>query len=276
MPVICLNGQLLDAAAACLPVDNRAFRYGLGLFETMLMRHGHAGLWAYHMERLLDGMDRLGLPAGPLLSPAALWEQLMQTTSANGLNDRLCRVRLQVYGGSGPMHADLVESGLLIECTGLDADPAVFPERGLHIGVARGLAKSPDELANLKSSNALIYTQAARQARAQGWDDALIFNTSGNFIESSVCNLFWLQAGQICTPPLSEGCVAGVMRRHILERCRQAGMEVLEHACTPGLLQQAEEIWLTNALYPIRWAGQFEGRSLGNATALRVASLLQD
>lgn len=262
LPFINHNGKLLHRDAAAIPVDNGAFRYGYGLFETMLVQNGAIEHAHYHMERLFDGMELLQLQTPVLLTEKKLDSLVLDTARKNNCL-QLCRVRVQVYaGGGGLFGTDTIKPGFIIECFELNPEAIAWNENGLVVGIAEQLFKSPDMLANLKSCNALIYAAAARQAKANRWNDALICNTSGNIIESTIANIFWVKDGSIFTPPLSEGCVAGVMRRHLL-----ATNNITEAQLSIDTLLDADELFLTNSIRGIRWVG-----SLGNTTYINTIS----
>lgn len=258
-PWINHNGKLIAADAAIATEGSHGFRYGNSLIETMLVRDGAIRLEAYHWERLLAGMETLGMRRSPHFTGATLHDAVLQTVKKNK-QERLCRVRLQVYCGSGGLYEGAQEvPQFAISCHSLEAAQTEFNENGLVVGIAIGLAKSMDSLANLKSSNALIYLQAARQATANRWNDALVLNNSGRIAESTIANIFWVSAGRLYTPPLSEGCVAGVMRRYLLNELNGA---ITEQALTEERLQTATEIFLTNAVRGVKWVGKFENHSL--------------
>jgi branched-chain amino acid aminotransferase len=141
-------------------------------------------------------------------------------------------------------------------------------ENGLVLGLATGLQKSTDALANLKSCNALIYAIAARQARENQWNDALILNTAGNIIESTIANIFWITDDIIYTPPLADGCIAGVMRRHLL-----SNNSIVERSLTLPTLLEADEVFLTNAIKQVRWVGMMDKRKYGNSRAKELFKL---
>jgi branched-chain amino acid aminotransferase len=248
-----LSGNLAPADTASVPYDNRAFRYGYGLFETMLASGGGIELWQYHAERLFQGLKQLHFDIPVLLTPDALHEEVLRTVRKNKL-EKLCRVRLQVYAGSGGLLGQgNPKPEYCIECFPLEQYITELNEAGLVTGIAQGLAKSADSLANLKTCSALIYATAAQQAKANKWNDALILNNSGNVIESTIANLFWIKDGEIFTPPLSEGCIAGVMRRHLLSVLPQSGYSISERIATTSTLKAAEAVFLSNAIRRIKW-----------------------
>ena len=242
------NGKITSKGDAHLPVDNGAFRYGYGLFETMLISHGAILLGEYHWERLFGGIQQLELELPPLVDLERLEAEVRKTAEKNKL-EKLCRVRLQVYAGAGGLYGpDSNKAGFVIECFPLEEGALHFNENGLVAGIAGGLNKSMDALCNLKSCNALIYAMAARQARENRWNDALVCNTAGNIIESTIANIFWIKKGEVYTPPLAEGCVAGIMRRYIM-----ADIPVIGKKLSVEELLLADEVFLTNAIKRIRW-----------------------
>jgi branched-chain amino acid aminotransferase len=251
-----LNGKITDATHAALPVDNGAFRYGYGLFETMLVQDGMIRLKEFHWERLFAGLEQLYFEIPPLMTAAWLEAEVLRTVAKNQ-SEKLCRVRLQMYaGGGGIFSSESRQPGFIIECFPPEAGTLKLNENGLVAGIAAGLAKSIDMLSNLKSCSALIYAIAARQARENKWNDALVCNTNGHIIESAIANIFWIKDGIVYSPPLSDGCVAGVMRRHIIDKTA-----VTEKSLSIAALLAADEIFLSNAIKKIRWVG-----NIGNAS----------
>ena len=248
---------------------SHVFRYGSGLIETMLVRDGAIRLEAYHWERLFAGMETLGMRRPVHFTNALLREAVLLTVKRNG-QEGLCRVRLQVFSGSGGLYEGGQEvPQFAISCHSLKAAQTELNENGLVVGIATGLAKSMDNLANLKSSNALIYLQAARQAAANRWNDALVLNAAGRIAESTIANVFWVEDGKLYTPAFSEGCVAGVMRRHLLA---VLGGEVIERPLEPENLQTATELFLTNAIRGIKWVRLAGERHMGYEVSRHIYS----
>lgn len=265
------NGKMIPANEAYAAADNTAMRYGVGLFETMLVRNGTVQLADYHMERLVSGMVTLGFPPPALFTPDYLLGEALRTVRKCGWQ-ALCRVRLQVYWGAGGIAGpESNKPYYQIDCYGLEAHQTELNEHGLVVGLASGIAKSADTLSNLKSCNALVYAMASKQAHLHKWNDALICNTAGHIIESTIANIFWVEGDKIFTPPLTEGCVAGVMRRHLL----QLVPDIAEMPLTSERLLMADEVFVTNAIRGVRWIGAIEDKKYGSAYARKVAALLK-
>ena len=269
MPYVNINGKITLAEEARLPVDNGAFRFGYGVFGTMLVRGGTIWLGEYHWERLFAGMQQLYFELPALMTPGWLEEQVLRMVSKNHMG-QLCRVRVQVYAGGGGLFGDgYAHPGFVIECFPIEEDPDTLNENGLVLGFATGIDKSINSLSNLKSCNALIYAMAARQAKANKWNDALLCNTNGHIIESAIANIFWIKDGITCTPPLTDGCVAGVVRRYIMET-----IPVTEKSLAVEELLAADEVYLTNAIKKIHWVGRIGDREYANTQIRHAWSLL--
>ncbi len=268
MNFVNLDGKISAIADAALPVDNGSFRYGYGLFETILVQQGELFLDSYHWERLFAGMEQLYFRLPALFTPGMLREELLRTVRKNNA-EALCRARVQVFAGGGGLYGIDARPHYIIECFPVEHEVALN-ENGLVIGIAEGLSKSIDSLSSLKSCNALIYAIAARQARSRKWNDILICNTHGNIIESSIANIFWIRDGSVFTPPLSEGCVAGVMRRYILERLPA----VSERPLHINELLAADEVFLTNAVRKVSFVGSLNGVTYSNKTIQKLYTSL--
>ena len=97
---------------------------------------------------------------------------------------------------------------------------------------------------------------AALWAKEQHLNDALLLNPQGNLADATIANIFIVKNGLITTPALSEGPVGGVMRKYMLSQLREKGYEVKEGIVTLEDLANASEVFLTNAIYGIRWVKQ--------------------
>jgi branched-chain amino acid aminotransferase len=261
------DGQLLRSGAPILTFANRSFRYGDGLFETMMVHDGHLRLADHHFDRLLSGMQLLSLRAA--FKPQDLEVQILALCQKNG-NPPRSRVRLVVYRDESPIPGPISPiPHYIIESWPLPGGPALN-DKGLIIDTLPDGRKACDALANLKSNNYLLYTLAAIHAQNHSLDDCLVLNSRDRLADSTIANLFYVFKGQVFTPPLSEGCVAGVMRRYLLENMPGAGFAVQEKIVTPEDLLNADEIFLTNAIRGIRWVGSFRTSKFTNILTTNI------
>lgn len=221
----------------------------------MRVKDGKLLLAGLHFERLFAGMHLLQFSLTEQFTAEYLTEQVLRLCHVNG-HARSARVRLVVFRRNGALNDPLAgPADLLIESYGWEPGAAV--EQGLRIGLFPQGRKACDIYSNCKSNNYLLYTMAAGYARDNGWDDCLVLNSHERIADSTIANLFYVKGGVVYTPPLGEGCVAGVMRRYLLETLPDRGIRVEERAVTVEALEDAEEVFLTNAMRGIRWVRRF-------------------
>jgi branched-chain amino acid aminotransferase len=258
------NGSVLVSGTAILGADNRGFRYGDGLFETIRLAGGRMILEEYHFERLLAGAALLGFDLSRFPATRELALQILDLCKKNG-HDKFARVRLVVFRGEGglydPMHHF---PNYIIQSWPLPEDSGALNQKGLVIDVFPTGRKACDPYANLKSNNYLIYAMAARYAGGHRLDDCLVLNSHDRIADSTIFNVFYCRGDRIYTPPLTEGCVAGVMRRFLIETLPKAGFGVQEKETAPEDLENADELFLTNSIRGIRWVSHFRKSVYGH------------
>lgn len=107
-------------------------------------------------------------------------------------------------------------------------------------------------------------------AKEQHLNDAILLNSDGNIADSTIANVFIVTNGRIKTPALSEGPVAGIMRRFLINQLKINNYEVEEGVVSVEEMQNANEIWLTNAIYGIRWVKQIGIITYTNKLASKI------
>lgn len=272
-PWVIFNGELIERSALPLTEGNRAFRYGDGCFETIRMVAGRIPLWQYHADRATKAVEALGLEME--LDADAMLHQIEQLAAKTELQN--ARLRWYIYRDSeGAYLPKENKVAYLIEIAEIDTENFTLNSKGLTIGIYKDDKKFPGPLANYKTNSAQLYTQAARYAQSQGWDDALILNTKDQIIEATASNIFLLKGTDLHTPPLGNGPVAGVMRRVVFGMAMQHGFRVSSGPVTEQLIQDADELWLTNAVQGIRWVGRMGSKVFQSRQAERMAGFLKD
>lgn len=251
---------------------NRSFRYGDGLFETILWYHGKAPFLAHHWQRLSDGLAYLGIQMPPYFTEGYLAEQLPILINQNQIEGP-ARIRVTVYRDSEGTYKTLEDKGgFTIDCQMIDVSQLEFAERGVTIGLYKENLKSTGLLANIKTTSALLYCLAIRHAQAQGWDDALLLNAQGKIIEATSSNLFLVKGSALHTPPLKEGPLNGVTRKLVFQWAMEKGYNISAGPVEEKMLLDADEIILTNAIQGIRWVGQYGSKTYGNHLAGKLHS----
>ncbi len=265
MNLICINGKMIPGDQPVLMADNRGYRYGDGLFETLKVVDGIIQQTPLHFERLFAGLQLLKFELPGLFTPRKLQDEIIQLCKKNNC-EALARVRLSVSRGNGGLYDTGSTMQYVIECWSLNESVNQLNENGLVIDVFPDAHKSCDAFCNLKSANFLTYVMAAQYARENKLNDCLVLNQHGRIADATIANIFLVKDGKIITPPLSEGGVNGVMRRHLLEqlRTRNNRFEAEEKPVFAEDLLLADEIFLTNAVNGLRWVKQFRDKIYTN------------
>jgi branched-chain amino acid aminotransferase len=269
MNSICFNGKIVTDDEPVLMASNRGYRYGDGLFETMKVLNGNILLRKYHFERLFSGLSIMKFEIPVLFTEENIEEELLHLSKKNNC-EKLGRVRLSVSRGNGGLYDDEKNLQYLIECWPLNESVNKLNENGLVIGIYPDAEKSCDKFSNLKSANFLPYSMAALFAKENKWNDCLVLNTTGGIADSTIANIFIIKENNIIAPGLEEGCVNGVMRKYLIEKLRGMSYELQEGVLTVNDLENADEIFLTNAINGIRWVRQFGDKIYTNVKTVEI------
>ena len=257
------NGVMHPGNEALFDSTNRGVRMGEGLIETMLLQEGKIRFFPDHYERLISGITLLRYPFS--ISKENLLKEIDRTLAAND-QPQEGSLRLQLFPSQGTVHF-LMEYG--------PSPISHFGGKGLQIGIAKSVLKSADSISHLKAASRLAYRVARLEAEEYKWDDALLLNQYGRIAESTISNIFWIEGNEISTPPLTEGCIAGIFRKQLLNLENIAGFRIREQELTVNTLQEAAGIFLTNALRGIQPVTSFQGRLYSSKIMDSIADQLK-
>ena len=257
------NGKIFAETETIIGPANRGLRYGDGIFETIKLRNGALILKDEHFARFWKGLQLLQFDIPKLWSPEKFEEQILQLANKNKITS--ARVRLTVIRGEGGLY-DLKDNipNYIIETITLAENTGNFNENGLELCIYKDAVKAIDAFSNIKHNNYLPYLMGALFAKKNQCNDALILNSNGNICDSTIANVFLIKDENIYTPALTEGCVAGIMRKWLIEKIREQGFPVNEKVLTKDDLLSGDEIFLSNSIYNIRWVNSVENKKYTN------------
>ena len=245
-------------------VNNRSYRYGDGLFETMKVVQKQIVLERYHFERFFSSLELMGFKIPVILTAENFREQVLLLCEKNKC-ESLARVRWSVFRGNGGIFESLDDIQYSIECWSLDEPINRLNENGLIIDIFPDARKSCDKFSNIKSASSLPYIMAARYAKENKLNESLVLNVHERIADSTIANIFLVKGGNLSTPLLSEGCVNGVMRRYLIDKISVEETEISERD-----LQEADEVFLTNAISGIRWVKSFRNKGYSNLQIKKI------
>ncbi|MDJ1502714.1 aminotransferase class IV [Xanthocytophaga agilis] len=224
-------------------LDNRAFRYGDGLFETIIVQNKRISFLKDHCERLLDGMNTLqmNVPAG--FSLDYLQREIMQLCELVGLPHD-ARLRLQVWRKPGGLYTP--------ESNEIDFLLTALPLTRPSISIKNRLIFYEDIrlhhsiLSPYKTSSALPYVMAGIARKNAGVDDVILIDVYGHIAECVASNIFWIKGNVLYTSGLESGCIAGIMRKNVLKEAALRFEKVKEGLFYKETLLTADTVFTCN------------------------------
>jgi branched-chain amino acid aminotransferase len=252
--IVHLDGQWLAAADASVPISDRGFLFGDGVFETARLHHG-----AYF--RLPDHLDRLRRSAELMRLPVPEAAGLEHVAHELARRNKLVEGTLRITITRGPTSS--AHGTLLATLQPLPAAARQHAARGWRVITARTRrpppAAVPPELKAIGRPYAILARLEAEHAAA---DDALLLSHDGYVAEGTAWNVFWCAAGRLFTPELRVGILGGITRGVLIEIATGLGLTVTQGAWTPDALEDADEIFASMTSLGVVSFQSLDGRSL--------------
>ena len=256
--LLSFNKDYLPIESFKLDINNRAFRYGDGFFETMHANGFDIQFIESHYKRIIKASQILKIKLPDFFSLKFLKEQVSGLLNRKKLFQG-ARVKVSIYRDSeGLFIPKSNNSHLLIEAQYLSKGLYELNTKGVSIGIYGEMAKPKSLFSSIKSLNAQPYILAGIFAKENQYDDALILNDDGVIIEATSSNIFLVKGNNIITPPIDSGCVDGIMRKQVLSIAYRIEYSVTLQSIKPDDLTDADELFLTNAISGIRYISGYK------------------
>jgi len=271
------NGELRSFDGSDAPViglNNRAFLYADGIFETIRVTRGVPLFLESHHQRMREGLKahRIHAPLGFTVNSVA--QDIQKLLDAEGITSS-ARVRMTLSRrGEGYYSPHSNDLDVVMTVEPIEQSEYVLNEKGLSVDIYPEMKCTPNHLTRFKNIAANIYIQSGLWAQDNQLDTALIQNDRMGIIESTASNLFLVSNGVLYTPGLDSGATAGIMRTIVINLALKAGMKVYECNLTPQNLLIADEVFLTNAVQGLRWVGSYRTKRYFNATTMGLVRAL--
>ena len=255
---IFLNGRFVPEAEAVIPVNDRGFMYGDGLFETIRIVNRRPFRLAQHLERMTRGADFLKIKSP--FPPKELQRFVEQLIEANEMPEAILRLTL-TRGAGERGYAPKAEGNPTVVMT---LHPAPATENPIHWSLITSSFRvlAADPLSSFKTLCKLTHVMAREEAARKGADEALLINTNGEVAETASGNIFWIYNDQICTTPTGRGVLPGITRAVVLEICQALGLQTNKRVIKPEALRNSEGIFLTQSVFGIVPVSTFDGEPI--------------
>ena len=272
---IVFNGEIVPADQPVLSIENRGFRFGDTIFETIRYHKGIPLFFDDHFNRLLQGMTTFKMNLNSLPSKDKLKNQIETlVTKSRIFGD--ARIRLTVFRNDGGLYTPASNDvSYTIETSSVKKELFSLDKKGLLLDVYYQHRKPITQLHSFKNANSILYVLAGIFKKELLLDDCLIINENNEIIEGLSSNLFWIKNKTVYTPLLSTGCVDGIMRKQVINAVNHSDLDMQEVAGSSiDELLNADEIFLTNSIQGVRWVMGFQNQRFYNLTTKKIVQLL--
>jgi len=267
--MINLNGTITSHEAAKLSLKNRGLLYGDAVFETIKAVNGQLFFWEDHYFRLMASMRILRMAIPMHFSMEFLEDEIKKTIRAATFDKQAVRIKLYVNRKEGgkynPTNHD-VDYFIELEATGnpfytLNEDPyrvELFKDHYIYANL----------LSTLKSNAKTINVLGSIYATENGYQNCLLLNEKKMVVEALQGNLFLVKGTTIITPPTSDGCLRGIIRKQLIEIGKTLKEYTIEEKSISSFdLQKADELFVTNVMIGIQPISNYRKKSYGTEVA---------
>ena len=267
--MINLNGILYSQETAKLSIKNRGLLYGDAVFETIKGVNGQLFFWEDHYFRLMASMRILRMDIPMHFSMEFLEEEIKKTIRAADFSKQSLRIKLYVNRKAGGKYNPTnheVDYFIELETTG---DPFyTFSEDRYEVELFKDHYIYANLLATLKSNAKIINVLGSIYATENGYQNCLLLNDKKMVVEALQGNLFLVKGTTIITPPTSDGCLRGIIRKQLIEICKTLQEYTLEEKSISSFdLQKADELFITNVMIGIQPISNYRKKVYKNEVA---------
>ena len=257
------NGTLTEHEQ--ISINNRGYRYGDALFETIKVIGTKFLFWEDHYFRLMASMRILRMEIPMSFTMEYLEQQILDTIHANGLETANCKIRLLVHRNEGGMYRPETNSiGFVITVEALDNAHYLLTEDAYEVDLFKDFYVSADLLSTLKTNNKVLNVVGSIYAHENDLDNCLILNNDKHVVEALNGNIFLLKDQVLKTPPLTDGCLKGIMRKQVMDIVKtMPELTLMEDSVSPFELQKSDELFITNVIQGIKPVTKYRKKTFG-------------
>ncbi|SNR33107.1 aminotransferase class IV [Lutibacter flavus] len=270
--MINFNGYFIEDSKELFNANNRAFKYGDALFETIKVKKSKVLFLEDHYFRLMASMRMLRMEIPMSLTLEFFENEILKTVEENKLEN--ARIRFSVFRKDGGLYTPLTnEISYLIEASKLN----IAIKEIYTLDIYKDYYIYSGLLSTLKTTNKITNVLASIYAKENNLDNCVLLNEKKNVVEAINGNIFVIFKNKIKTPALTEGCVKGIMRKKIIELISENNEYSLEEtSISPFELQKADEVFITNAIIGIQPVTNYKKSSFNTKITEELAIRLDN
>ncbi len=268
------NGTLQDTTML-LSTTNRSFLYGDGVFETVKVVDGKVLFVEDHYFRLMSSLRIVRMKIPMIFTLEYFEAQLLSLVQALKIEDS-ARVRFTVFRNEGGYYTPTDSTvSFVIQASALPNKEYTCVSTKYEVDLYKDFLVTKHLLSTLKTNSKMIQITASIFAQENQLDSCLLINDTKNVVEATNGNLFMLMGNSLITPPVSEGCLNGIMRKQIMNLAKKIeGIEMVELPISPFDLQKADGLFVTNVIQGVLPISKYRKKEYESTICNQLVSLL--
>jgi len=265
------NGNLVAFEDVKITPDNRAYKYGDSVFETIKVINGKLVFWEEHYFRLMASMRMLRMKIPMNFTLEFLEKEILKTVKVTNSNTTL-RIRLTITRKDGGFYLPLTnEVDYLIE----SREIRFLTKDNYKVDLFKDFYLYSGHLSTIKTNNKLIHTLASIFAKENDLDNCILLNERKGIVEVTNATLFLIKGNTIKTPLLSEGCLKGIAREKVINIIESNNdYDIEETVISPFEIQKADEVFITNSIIGIQPITNYRKKTFSTDISKKLAMSL--
>ncbi len=269
--MINFNGNVVSEATVSL--QNRALNYGDALFETCKVVNGKILFWEDHYFRLMASMRMLRMEIPMAFTMEFLEAEIIKLLQTQ--NETAFRIKLLVFRNDGGFFEPKTHQVSYFITAQALTEATFEPKTNYTVDLFKDYYTNTSLINTLKTTNKLVNVLASIYAKENTLDTCLLINDNKNITEAIAANLFLLKDNIIKTPPLTSGCLKGVMRKQLINLINSdKSLVLVEGDISPFDLQKADELFLTNSIIGIQPITKYRKKVFETTVSSKLLKLL--
>ena len=273
---ICINGDIIPDIPPALDIYNRSFNFGDGFCEEMRTRGNKIIFFDDHWNNIKKAMSILKMNPDFLPQKNEFESIVNRLINRNRTLIKSSVLRLNIFRKTGTSYNDISDQiEYSITAQSLDTSIFTLQPKGVLININTDFQKNYSLISEIRTNSAVQKVLALIKAKENRANDALFLNQNNHLVEFTNSNLFIVKDNTIITPPLSDGCFDGVMRKKIIEIATETNFKtILVQSIAVTDLYKSSEIWLVDSVFGIQWVMGYRNQRYFNKVAQKMIEMV--
>ena len=270
--MINFNGELQYPDTIKLTSENRAFKYGDAIFETVKVIRQKVIFWEDHYFRLMSSMRMLRMKIPMEFTLEFLEKEILKTVAVQDAAASF-RVRLNIYRKDGGLYTPKTNK----IAYSIQVNENLYQIKDSYsLDVFKDFYNYSGLLSTIKTNNRMLNTLASIFAQENDLDNCILLNEKKGVVEVTNGNIFIVKGTVVKTPALDQGCIKGIIRSKVIDIIlKNKEFTIEETSISPFELQKADEVFITNAIVGIQPVSSYKKKKFTSKVGQKIASNLQ-